>query len=131
MCCNVILLFNEVLTTHFQPKTGINLVSRRRRVFSQGARNRWRRFPFGVGFDGHALIGLNLQSIIFLVSVIATNGYAAIATALAISIATAVIRCRRSAESLPSSTSINRSALCSIRSACSSEIGLTLASVLI
>jgi hypothetical protein len=26
LCCNLILLFNEVLTTHFQPKTGINLL---------------------------------------------------------------------------------------------------------
>jgi hypothetical protein len=25
LCCNLILLFNEVLTTHFQPKTGIKL----------------------------------------------------------------------------------------------------------
>ena len=28
MCCNVILLFNEVLTTHFQPKTGIELANK-------------------------------------------------------------------------------------------------------
>ncbi len=42
-------------------------------------------------FDGQALIGLNLRSIIQLSPVVATNGYAAIATALAISIATAVI----------------------------------------
>jgi hypothetical protein len=50
---------------------------------------------------------------------------------LAISIATSVIRCRSSGDIRPSSMSINRSALSAIKSACSSEIGLTLASVLI
>lgn len=84
----------------------------------------------GVGFDGHFSIGLNLQSITwFLFLSVATNGYAALASAFAISLATSTILSCSSGDSRPSRTSISRSALCLINSAFSSEIGVLLASV--